>query len=136
MREGEKVHAVVSLENVGSGHKVPTGIPTRKLVLSFKALLGETSLYSAERVFQKVLVDDKGKVLVKDADLFLKAVRVSEDNRLEPRKVRMEHFEFYAPEGKKVEIQATLYYLYQPRIIQETEMKVKLGEETVSFQGK
>ncbi len=131
-RDGEKIHAVVRLENVGSGHKVPTGLPTRRLVLTLQALVGGTPLYSEERVFEKVLVDAKGAKVTKDADLFLTAVKVIRDNRLEPRKPREEHFSFYAPEGKRVDLRVSAYYLYQPRIIQETEMKVEIGsEETV-----
>ncbi|MBI1909484.1 MAG: hypothetical protein HYS22_04885 [Deltaproteobacteria bacterium] len=132
-REGDKIHATVYLENVGSGHKVPTGMPTRKLVLRLQAFVGGAPLYAAERIFQKILVDKKGEVITKDADLFLKAVKVSQDNRLEPGEVRAEDFTFYAPEGKKIEIRLSLYYLYQPRIIHETEMKVILGEEKTTL---
>lgn len=128
-RFGGKVQAAVGLENVGSGHKVPTGLPTRKLVLRLQARSGGMLVYSEERVFQKVLLNEKNEAITKDADLFLHAVRVKEDNRLEPRQPRWEHFTFLAPEGKPVEIKAEAHYLYQPRLIQETEMKVPLGSQ-------
>ena len=128
-RTGDKVHAVVRLENVGSGHKVPTGLPTRKLVLRFQASSGGVPVYSEERVFQKVVLNEKGEVISRDSDVFLHAARIQSDNRLEPRKPRSEHFTFLAPEGKAVELEALVYYLYQPRLIQETEMKVELGKE-------
>lgn len=128
-RPGEKVTAVVRLENIGSGHKVPTGLPTRKLVLRFQAISGGVPFFTEERIYQKVLVNEKGEAITKDADLFLHAAKVKEDNRLEPRKPQMEHFTFMAPEGKPIEVEATAYYLYQPRLIQETEMKVDLGKE-------
>lgn len=128
-RSGDKVHAVVRLENVGSGHKVPTGLPTRKLVLRFHASSGGVPVYSEERVFQKVVLNEKGEAISKDSDLFLHAARIRSDNRLEPRKPRSEHFTFLVPTGKSIEVEALLYYLYQPRLIQETEMKVELGTE-------
>lgn len=128
-RSGEKAHAAVRLENVGSGHKVPTGLPTRKLVLRFQAVSGGVPIYSEERIFQKVVQNQKGEVITRDSDLFLHAARIREDNRLEPMKPRVEHFSFLVPEGRPIEIEARLYYLYQPRLIQETEMKVELGKE-------
>ena len=128
-RLDDKVHAVVRLENVGSGHKVPTGLPTRKLILKFQANSGGVPIYSEERIFQKVLLNEKGEIITKDSDLFLHATKIKEDNRLEPRKPRLEDFTFFVPEGKLVEIEAKIYYLYQPRLIQETEMRVDLGTE-------
>lgn len=126
-RDGEKVHATVNITNVGSGHKMPTGLPTRKLVLYFKAASGGTPIFNAERVFQKVLVNEKGEVITKDGDAFLNAHRVASDNRIEPKKKVEEHFDFYAPEDRPIDVTAEVYYLYQPRLIQETEMKVELG---------
>ena len=40
-----------------------------------------------------------------------------------------EHFSFFAPEDRPIEVSAEVYYLYQPRLIQETEMKMELGKE-------
>lgn len=128
-RSGEKMTAVVRLENIGSGHKVPTGLPTRKLVLRFQASSGGVPFFAQERIYQKVLVNEKGEIITKDADLFLRAAKVKEDNRLEPRKPQTEYFTLLVPEGKPVEVEATVYYLYQPRLIQETEMKVNLGSQ-------
>ncbi len=130
-RLGDKMDVVVRIENVGSGHKVPTGLPTRKLVVRMVAKSGGSPIYSEERFFQKTLVNDKGEVITKDADLFLRAVRVKEDTRLEPRKPREEHFSFLAPSGKAIEVEVETYYHYQPRLIQETEMKIELGKERI-----
>ncbi len=134
-RSGDKVSAAVKLENVGSGHKVPTGLPTRKLVLRFQATSSGVPVYTEERIYQKVLLNEKGEAITKDADLFLHAFKVKEDNRLEPRKPRTEYFSFLAPEGKPIEVEAMVYYLYQPRLIQETEMKVDLGSQKAVVPG-
>lgn len=128
-RSGDKVSAVVRLENVGSGHKVPTGLPTRRLVLRLQANGGGKQVYTEDRVFQKALLNEKGETITRDSDLFLHAVKVRDDNRLEPRTPRDEHFTFLVPEGKSVEVEALLYYSYQPRLIQETEMRIDLGKE-------
>lgn len=128
-RDKDKVHAMVKITNVGAGHKMPTGLPTRKLVLYFKAVSGGMHVFSAERIFQKVLANEKGEVIIKDGDVFLNAYKVASDNRIEPKKKVEEHFSFYAPENKPIEITAEVYYLYQPRLIQETEMKIQLSRE-------
>ena len=129
-RDGDKVHALVRLENVGSGHKVPTGLPTRKLVLHFQVSSSGVPIYSEERVFQKVVLDEQGEPITKDSALFLHAAKIKADNRLEPRVPRVEDFTFLAPEGKVIDIEVQVYYLYQPRLIEETEMKVELGTES------
>ncbi|MBI2067722.1 MAG: hypothetical protein HYW02_05995 [Deltaproteobacteria bacterium] len=126
-RSGDKVHAVVRLKNVGSGHKVPTGMPTRKLILQLQVTSGGTTLVSEERIYQKIMVDKAGNRITRDSDLFLKAFKVKEDNRLKPGEEKIEHFTFFVPQERALEISARLYYLYQPRLIQETEMRVDLG---------
>lgn len=130
VRSGDKIHAVVILENVGSGHKVPTGLPTRKLVLDFQAALQGDPFFSQERIFQKKVVNQKGEVITKDSDVFLNVSAIKEDNRLEPGKLREEHFEFIAPAGKPVELKAQLHYLYQPQQNKNMEMKIEMGSLT------
>lgn len=131
-RAGDRVRVEVRIENVGSGHKVPTGIPSRRLILRLQATATGQPLFTADRIYRKVLVDAEGKVIEKDSDLFLKAAKVKEDNRLEPRKPRTEYFELLVPEGKPVDIEVQAYYLYQPYLIEQTEMKVDLGKEKVT----
>ncbi len=134
-RSGDKLSVAVRLENVGSGHRVPTGLPTRKLILRLRATHGGTVFYKEERAFQKVMLTAKGEVITRDSALFLEAARVESDNRLEPRRPRTEHFSFLAPAGgRPVEIEVDLRYLYQPRLIQETEMEVELGREKTVLQ--
>lgn len=127
VRSGDKVHGVVRLTNAGSGHKVPTGIPTRRLVLELRARSGGIGVYAEDRVYQKTLVNEAGEAITRDADVFLHAAKVKADNRLKPGETRIEHFTFYAPKNRPLEVEAAVYYLYQPRLIQETEMKVELG---------
>lgn len=132
-RHQDKIHAVVTLENTGSGHKVPTGIPTRKLVLTVKAFLGNNEFYSEKRVFQKVVLDKAGQEITHDADLFTKTASIKEDTRLAPRKVREEHFSFLAPEGMPVILEAELYYSYQPAQISGQEMKVVMSKKRLEI---
>ncbi|MBI4211640.1 MAG: hypothetical protein HY540_03295 [Deltaproteobacteria bacterium] len=132
-RSGEKIHVVVAVHNVGSGHKVPTGLPTRKLILHFKANASGQTLFAVDRIYQKVLTNQRGEAITKDVDIFLAATKVQSDNRLTPGEQREEHFTFYAPEDASVEIEASLEYWYQPRIIQESEMSVKIAKEKKIF---
>ena len=80
------IQVEAKVENVGSGHKVPTGAPTRRVVLQVSVLSpsGKT-MQSQSRVYQKVLEDENGKPVTTVADSFMKAVRVASDNRLAPR---------------------------------------------------
>lgn len=118
----------VDVTNVGSGHWVPTGIPTRKLIL-WVELKTPNEYYTQQRVYLRQLADEQGSEVKKIGDIFLAAARVISDTRLKPRETRKERFIFAWPKNKKITITARVEYLYQANILSPTELRVKMSED-------
>ncbi|MEE9231315.1 MAG: cytochrome c family protein [Acidobacteriota bacterium] len=111
-REGTVV-VKIEVHNVAAGHKVPTGLPPKQVRLLLTASQSGKEIFSDERIYARALVDETGKPLLTDADLFLNSVRVARDTRLGPRERRIERFRFPAPPGEIV-LDARLLYEYKP----------------------
>lgn len=126
----QKLVVTVDITNRGVGHKIPTGLPSKKLTLKV-AVQSSTGvvLQTQKKVYQKSLVDKHGVPVVKDSDLMLgKGVRIVSDNRLSPRETRREQFMFFLPEGEGKKISATVFYSHNPEIVQETPINIKMNE--------
>jgi len=110
---GEDGYVEVEIVNGGAGHKVPTGLPGKQLVLTVRALSGDKETFSQSRVYERKLVDGKGAPIRSDAELFLSAAKEVSDNRIAPYEKRRESFRFPLASGTmKAEI--ILAYRYQP----------------------
>lgn len=134
-REAGRAVVRVAIRNTGSGHAVPTGHPSRRLLLKVEArsagsgsLLGE-----ATRTYQKQLLDGGGRVLVRDADL-MRARNVS-DNRIAPHEVRTETFTFSIPSGEAVRVRAEVEYLYRSHILASHEWRVLVSRQETTVPG-
>lgn len=113
---GNRGFVEVEIENVAAGHKVPTGLPSKQLVLTVRALAGkgesEKETYSKSVVYERRVMDDQGRIIRSDGDLFFLASREKSDTRIAPREKRVETFRFPLPsDSMKAEI--TLAYRYQ-----------------------
>ncbi len=131
-KEEDIIEAVVGVTNVGSGHMVPTGIPSRKLILLVE-LKTPNEYFTQQRIYQKLMLDESGKEIKKEGEVFQKAAQVSFDNRLRPRETRIERFAFAMPKNKKITISARIEYLYKTSVLRPTEMRVKMAEDTKSI---
>lgn len=131
-KEEEIIEVVVGVANVGSGHLVPTGIPSRKLIL-FVELKTPNEYFSQQRTYQKIMRDDSGKEIKKECQVFLQAAKVSFDNRIRPKETRRERFVFAKPKNKKITITARIEYLYKTNILRPTEMRVIMAEDKRSI---
>ena len=98
-REGGSILLGVDVKNDAAGHKAPTGLPTRSIVLKVQATRDGKSFFSEERTYRRNLLDASGKRILKDADAFTSAARVGSDNRIAPGETRFERFSFPAPQG-------------------------------------
>lgn len=126
----QKVEIAVDVVNKGAGHKLPTGIPSKKIVLqvSIQSKSGEAR-QTQQRTYQKIMVDEKGDPVTGDYDLLLsKAAKILSDNRIAPLETRRENFTFFVPEEKNLKISAAVYYDHNPKIIQPSPIHVKLRE--------
>lgn len=127
VRHGDRVDVQVAVENVGSGHKVPTGVSTREIVLSVTASAGSHT-QSQERRFRKVIGDSHGRPLETDYEVMLFGTQILNDTRIAPRERRIERMSFRVPAGGPVKVTATISYLYAPPVIDKRMMNIELGE--------
>ena len=96
------IHLEVDVTNFKAGHKLPTGIPNRKLHLHVDLFDSEGLLVdSAEIVFGRIIVDDEGNVLEDVTDQFLRGARELSDNRIAPKETRRSRFTFPRPPGEE-----------------------------------
>jgi hypothetical protein len=128
-KEEDVIEVVVGVTNLGSGHMVPTGIPTRKLIL-YVELRAANEYFNQQRIYQRILVDESGNEIVKEGEVFLLAAETSFDNRIKPRETRIERFAFAMPKNRKITISAWIEYLYRTRVLTPTEMRVKMAEDS------
>lgn len=138
-RIGGRLRVLVEVTNVGSGHMVPTGLPSRQLILkvevkAVKNTRRELSQIQETRIYQKVLVNEGGKRLTRDSEIMLKSGKLTivQDNRLAPRERRREEFNFSVPPGTGVLVKAQLDYFYKPVVLGETEMRVEMDQDEKS----
>jgi hypothetical protein len=127
------LRAVVEVTNKGSGHMIPTGIPSRSLILDAQLMdasgnVVETSTHE----FRKIVVDENGAELTRDADIILKGAAISKDNRIPPGETVAVPFHFAASSKKKYLIRATLSYRYTPLVLKEEEINIEMGSDTAS----
>ncbi len=125
-RSGNVVRADVEVENVGSGHMVPTGIPTREVVLLVSAESGGHSR-SQERRYRKVVAERSGRVLSSDYRVLLHGAKILNDNRIAPREKRLETFHFRVRGRERVKISAELTYQYSPALLSVKNMNIPMG---------
>jgi len=111
-REAERVRAVVAVENSGAGHYVPTGIPSRKLVLSLIATQRRRVIFQRDLVYQRVMQAEDGRTLTEDWEIKLLSKRVLRDNRLAPLEVRQETFVFNAAPDDDIQVSVRLDYVH------------------------
>jgi hypothetical protein len=133
-QSGRRCTVVVSITNAESGHKLPTGVPVRKLVLNVVMKTNyDYEIGSARKVYRKVLTDEYGTILETVPDMFLNATRIFSDNRIEPKETRVETFVFEIPAGiSDFNIETTLKYEYSRHVLSEELVSVEMSKNIVS----
>src|SRR5574341_1028785 len=134
----------VRVTNVGSGHKMPTGIPSRKVLLTGRlkdargAVLREATIR-----YQKVLADSQHRPLETDADIFMKPSKILLDNRLGPQESRIEQLIFPVTREmtqdqviggrtyqRNLSVEVVLTYSYTPLILQPADMVQEMAKDS------
>lgn len=133
------VSAAVYVTNAESGHRLPTGIPARKVILVIRALSPSGKLLDSQSIeYRRILQDPQGQEIPNDRieDMFLKAASVKSDNRISPKETRREEFTFSIPDDVKdsVILEATLYYLFQVPFLVPNEMRVEMAREVQTME--
>ncbi|RPI24045.1 MAG: hypothetical protein EHM61_18205 [Acidobacteria bacterium] len=118
----------VKVSNVGAGHSVPTGIPTRKVILTVEVRIGNQK-FEDKRVYERVVLGKDGKELRRDSEVFLAGQTATTDTRLKPFEERVEEFLLPVPSDGNAQVQATLTYLYSPHDRKATETRIDFWKE-------
>ncbi|HVP36136.1 MAG TPA: multiheme c-type cytochrome [Terriglobales bacterium] len=133
--ERGKALVTVFVTNAESGHKLPTGIPARKIVLQVRLLNKKGELISQqEKVYQKILLGQNDEVLTESYKMILDGASISSDNRIAPKETRQERFEFnLAPGTKPFSVEAALRYQYPVPVLTTGLMEVEMAKQVVSL---
>lgn len=123
---------VVAVENVGSGHMIPTGVPTRQLDLVVQLRRGQTMVGEHRTAFRKVVVDAQGNELRTDAQVFLRGVAVRSDNRIPPKRPQELSFLFPYAGPPDFVVEAKLYYRYPVALAKPEEITLEMSSATRS----
>lgn len=120
----------VRVRNVGAGHMVPTGLPTRKVILNLDVQADDGRTSHQDRVYQRTLLDDQGKEVTRDSLIFTQAQSGDEDSRLAPGEERVEKFSLAVPSNRNLVVVATLTYFYSPHGRKETETRIDFATDS------
>jgi hypothetical protein len=117
--DGEEIVVEAVVTNRKAGHKLPTGIPTRKMKLHVDLFDREGNILQAqEKVYGRIIADTDGVVLEDVTDLFLLGARQVDDNRIAPREERRERFLFPPVAGLDFYlVEASLVYEILPPLL-------------------
>ncbi len=130
----DSLSVVVYITNSEAGHSLPTGIPSRKVLLTVR-LLDPKGKVVGERgvVYRRVLVDGEGKEFSEKniKDMFLKAAALKSDNRIRPKETRREEFIFPLTKGmgKALTVESTLRYEFSVPYLEPNIMRMEMARD-------
>jgi hypothetical protein len=120
---GDQIWVNLEVANVGSGHCFPTGLPMHRAVLEVTLRSSEGEVGRRNILFQMVVVDERGRPIEREYELFQEAARIRSDTRLKPTEVRPIDIRFRNVKSSRIELSARLSYEYS------TESLVMDGDE-------
>jgi hypothetical protein len=128
-KQRDRVVVDLQVVNVGSGHSLPTGIPTRKLILTCEVTTGEKVTSKKKIVYEKVIFDAKGRELKVDSEIMQGlGVQIVKDNRIAPGEARKERLVFYIEPKGEIFVSVKVEYTYHPKVLQEVDMKIEMNK--------
>ena len=122
------VSVQVSVDNVGSGHHVPTGLPTRSVALVVTATSSNRTVFNKEYVFRKEVVDETGRLLTDDAEVMLHGASIRMDNRIPAGQSAVQNLRFHADRDRDVVVSASVYYRYTPELLKDQLMEIRMSD--------
>ncbi|MEE8484048.1 MAG: hypothetical protein V3S46_05575 [Nitrospinota bacterium] len=133
-RNKRRLTVSVEVTNVGAGHKIPTGLPTKKFILKVSVQPeGGDFPQIKQRIYEKVLAGADGKKIEKNHEILMdEAERVISDNRIGPMEKKIEEFVFFVPENKPINVTAAVYYSFSQEMIQEAPIHSKMHEVRIT----
>ncbi len=128
-RYPDKMRVFVDVTNAGSGHMVPTGTPSRKMLLDVTVKTETGQILKEQKIYKKILVGAGGIEFTKDSEVMCNRSAISSDNRIKPKETRKEEFTFYIPQDVPVTVAAQAFYQYNPEIIQQADINIEMGKD-------
>src|SRR5574341_1244176 len=133
-KANDSLSVVVYVTNSEAGHSLPTGIPSRKVILTVKLLDSKGGVVGEKEVeYRRVLVDEEGKEIPEEniKDMFLKATSLKSDNRIKPKETRREVFIFPLTKGmeKVLTVDSTLRYEFSVPYLEPNIMRVEMARD-------
>ncbi len=125
-RDADRARIVVAVENSGAGHSVPTGLPSRMVVLTVTATQRRRPIFRREIVYQRVMQGEGHRALTEDWEIKLLSKRLLRDNRISSGEVRRETFVFEASPDEDIVVLARVSYRYQPKVATGQTMEVPI----------
>jgi len=126
-----RTEVMVDITNRGSGHKVPTGVPTRRLALNVEVTARGGRVFRDKIIYEKVLANLKGRELRDDSEIMLgDPMQIIKDNRIKPGETRREVFTFYETGARLKNATAWVDYTYKPRIMDRTSMQIEMARDS------
>ena len=119
----------VEVANVGSGHFIPTGLPTRKLILEVRLFSGGRQIRRFERKYEKKLLDAKGNLITTDHGAIMDARKLLEDTRLRPGERRLERFATDVPSTGSLRVEMELRYSYDAELISRSVISIQIATD-------
>jgi len=108
----KEIRLEIAVTNAKAGHKLPTGIPNRKMKLLVELYDRRGRLLdSRKEVFSRVIADAQGLILDDVTDQFVRGARELSDNRIAPKETRRLTFVFDRPAAESFLLaEASLQY--------------------------
>jgi hypothetical protein len=87
-KKNDKAIVTTFVTNAESGHKLPTGTPSRKVILETRILDDKGNILAeTKKVYRKVLVDENGVILERNIDMILKSAKIYSIIESHPRRL-------------------------------------------------
>lgn len=104
----------VQLKNAGAGHSVPTGMPSRRVILEMKVRTNDGKTFEERRSYGQTFADASGAPIKRDSGYFTRGVKLTNDNRLASNEQRVETFRFPIPRQVTAFVNLRLHYEHSP----------------------
>ena len=99
----------VVIQNQAAGHWLPTGMPSRRMVLEVSTRWAD-EVHSERTVFGREVVDADGRTLTSVAAMMLRGARIVRNTRLRPRQSRQLSFTLPVPHDQATQLVVRLSY--------------------------
>jgi len=130
---GDKVWVYVKVANEGSGHCFPTGLPMHRAVLEITLQKSGEVIGRREVPFEVVMLDENGRQLRREHEVFASATSVRSDSRLRPNEVRTIDISFRDIKPSRLQMTASLYYEYSTEALVVDEQGERIEPVEMKF---